>query len=83
LLVRRCEKLHSHVNHVRHAQFRTENRENFYALVGDYFYPDDKDFVRSEIPPTRSEDGEELNVALPDDNLTFTSCRKAWPGTCR
>lgn len=65
--------LRSHVNHVPGTHnFEQENREKLYAIVGDFFYPDDKDFVRAEIPSENElKTAEELNVPLPHDNVDF------------
>jgi hypothetical protein len=67
------DKLRSHVNHVPGTHnFEQENREQFYAAVGDAFYPDDKRFVRAEIPSAAElKTAEELNVPLPADNVDF------------
>ena len=67
------DRLRSHVNHVPGTHnFEQENREKLYAIVGDFFYPDDQNFVRTEI---RSESelktAEELNVPLPEENVDF------------
>lgn len=67
------DRLRSYVNHVPGTHnFEQDNRERLYALIGDFFYPDDKDFERGEIP-SRSElkTAEELNVPLPADNVDF------------
>jgi hypothetical protein len=68
-----AEKLRSHVNHKPGTHnFDRENREQFYALVADFFYPNDKDFVRTEIPSQEEiKTAEELNVPLPADNIDF------------
>jgi hypothetical protein len=67
------DKLRWHVNHVPGTHnFEQENREKFYAAVGDTFYPDDKSFVRAEIPSAAEiKTAEELNVPLPADNVDF------------
>ncbi len=67
------DKLRSHVNHVPGTHnYEQENREKFYAVVGDFFYPGDKDFVRTEIPSeSEMKTAEELNVPLPADNVDF------------
>jgi hypothetical protein len=66
-------KLRSHVNHVPGTHnFERENREKFYELVGDSFYPDDKTFVRTEIDSEKElKTAEELSVPLPSDNVDF------------
>lgn len=67
------DKLRSHVNHVPGTHnFEQENREKFYSLLGDCFYPEDTSFVRTEIPSEAElKTAEELNVPLPDRNVDF------------
>jgi hypothetical protein len=67
------DRLRSHVNHVPGTHnFERENREKFYELVGDFFYPGDKSFVRTEIDSeSEIKSAEELNVPLPGDNIDF------------
>jgi dienelactone hydrolase len=66
-------KLRSHVNHDPGTHnFERENREQYYAALGDYFYPNDKQFIRAEIPSEAElKAAEELNVPLPSANLDF------------
>ncbi len=66
-------RLRSHVNHVPGTHnFEQENREQLYAMVGDFFYPDDKAFVRTEIPSeSELKTAEQLHVPLPEGNLDF------------
>ncbi len=67
------DKLRSHVNHVPGTHnFEQENREQFYAMLGDFFYPGDASFARGEME-SRDElkTAEELSVPLPDDNADF------------
>ena len=67
------DKLRSHVNHVPGTHnFEQENREKLYAAIGDFFYPDDTSFARTEIcSENELKTAEELNVPLPSDNLDF------------
>jgi hypothetical protein len=67
------DRLRSHVNHVPGTHnFEQENREKLYAMIGDFFYPDDKDFVRAEIPSqSELKTADELDVPLPADNVDF------------
>ncbi len=67
------DRLRSHVNHVPGTHnFEQENREQFYAAVGDFFYPDDKTFVRAEIPSEAElKTAEALHVPLPGENVDF------------
>ena len=67
------DTLRSHVNHVPGTHnYEQENREAFYAVLGDFFYPGDRDFVRTEISSeSELKTAEELNVPLPADNVDF------------
>ncbi|MEO2034689.1 MAG: hypothetical protein ABGZ35_21635 [Planctomycetaceae bacterium] len=67
--------LRYHVNHDPGTHnFGLDNRRQLYEALGDFFYPDQTDFVRSEIA---SEDEiktkDELFVELPANNLDFNS----------
>ena len=66
-------RLRSHINHVPGTHnFEQENREQLYAMLGDFFYPNDKNFVRTEIPSEPElKTAEQLHVPLPDANLDF------------
>jgi len=54
--------------------YEHDNREAFYRMLGDFFFPGDDQFERQEIP---SEDelktAEELLVELPDKNEDFNT----------
>lgn len=67
------DRLRSHVNKVPGTHnFDRENREQFYAMLGDFFYPDDTSFVRTEIDSQNElKTAEELHVPLPEDNVDF------------
>ncbi|MEX2113955.1 MAG: hypothetical protein WD845_12265 [Pirellulales bacterium] len=67
------DHLRSHVNHKPGTHnFEQENREQLYAAVGDYFYPGDANFVRTEIPSNDElKTAEELFVPLPQENVDF------------
>ncbi|MEN9576255.1 MAG: hypothetical protein RL514_4110 [Verrucomicrobiota bacterium] len=66
-------KLRWHNNHVPGTHnFEQENREVFYRMLGDTFFPGDAKFDAKEIPAeTEVKKAEELNVPLPADNLDF------------
>jgi hypothetical protein len=66
-------KLRSHVNHAPGTHnFEQENREQLYAMLGDFFFPQDTGFDRTEIPSQAEiKTAAELHVPLPDDNLDF------------
>lgn len=52
--------------------FERENREVFYRMLGDTFFPGDVKFDAKEIPADAEvKQAEELNVPLPRDNLDF------------
>ncbi len=67
------DRLRSHVNHNPGTHnFEQDNREQLYAAIGDYFYPGDATFVRTEIPSEGElKTPEELLVPLPEDNVDF------------
>ena len=67
------DKLRSHVNHLPGTHnFEQENREQFYAMLGDFFYPDNTAFARGEMQSREElKSAEDLNVPLPDDNVDF------------
>jgi len=66
-------KLRWHNNHVPGTHnFEQENREVFYRMLGDNFFPSDAKFDAKEIPAeSEVKKAEELNVPLPADNLDF------------
>ncbi len=68
-----AEKLRSHVNHDPGTHnFERENREQLYAMLGDFFFPQDAGFVRVEIPSQAEiKTAADLHVPLPEDNLDF------------
>lgn len=52
--------------------FEQENREVFYRMLGDNFFPEDAKFYPREIPDTDEvKFAEALNMPLPADNLDF------------
>ncbi len=65
--------LHDHVNHEPGTHnFEQDNREALYRVVGQHFYPEAKNFDAKEIDSqSEVKKPEELNVALPGDNLDF------------
>jgi hypothetical protein len=74
-------RLRSHVNHVPGTHnFEQENREQLYAMIGDFFFPGDKSFVRGEIPSEAElKTAEKLHVPLPETNLDFhTLAESLW-----
>lgn len=67
------DHLRSHVNHVPGTHnFERENREQFYAMLGDFFYRGDTTFVRTDIDSQKElKTADELHVPLPEDNVDF------------
>ncbi len=72
-IVGAADKLRSHVNHVPGTHnFEQENREQFYAMLADFFYPADATFQRAEIPSRDDvKTADDLHVPLPPDNVDF------------
>lgn len=66
-------KLRWHNNHVPGTHnFEQENREVFYRMLGDNFFPGDANFDAKEVPAEAEvKKAEDLNVPLPADNLDF------------
>ncbi|HID77935.1 MAG TPA: hypothetical protein EYP56_18300, partial [Planctomycetaceae bacterium] len=71
----RLDALRHHVNHEPGTHnYEQENREVFYQMLADFFYPDDPDFRVQEIPcEDEIKTAEQLAVPLPEDNATFQS----------
>lgn len=67
--------LRSHVNYVPgDHNFGLENREAHYRMIGDFFYPGDKTFERSEIScESEVKSSDDLLVPLPEQNESFNS----------
>jgi hypothetical protein len=72
-LLKADNKLRWHNNHVPGTHnFEQENREVFYRMLGDNFFPGDAKFDAKEIPAeTEVKKAEDLNVPLHADNLDF------------
>ena len=68
----RLENLVAHINHSPGTHnFERDNREAFYRMIGDHFYPD-QPFDAREIDCTAEvKTAEQLHVAVPDDNAGF------------
>ena len=66
-------KLRWHSNHVPGTHnFDQENREVFYRMLGDTFFPGETEFDAKELAvEAEVKKAEELNVPLPADNLNF------------
>ena len=72
-LLKADHKLRWHNNHVPGTHnFEQENREVFYRMLGDNFFPGAASFDPKEIPAeSEVKPAAELNVPLPADNLDF------------
>jgi len=64
--------LRTHVNHdPGDHNFGQDNREALYKMIGDHFFPMDKNWSAKEIPCEKEiKSPAELSVELPKDNLT-------------
>lgn len=74
-----ADRLRSHVNYVPGTHnFEQDNREQLYAMIGDFFYPGDTSYVRAEIPSeSELKTAEQLSVPLPDENVDFNVLAKS------
>jgi hypothetical protein len=72
-LLGKPENLRSHINYEPGTHnFDHENREAFYRMLGDYFYPADKNFSAAEIPcDAEIKTAAQLRVELPANNADF------------
>jgi len=70
--------LRSHNNFVPGTHnYDQENREAFYKMVGDFFFPGAKEFSAKEIPTTGEvKNAKDLAVPMPEKNHTFNSLAK-------
>jgi hypothetical protein len=78
-LYQRRQALRAHINHDPGTHnYDKENREAFYRMLGDHFFPGDKNYPVDEIPCEKEVRGkEELLVPLPAANATFNSLAQA------
>jgi dienelactone hydrolase len=67
--------LRSHVNDDPGTHnYLEDNREAFYRILGDFFFPDDSKYPRKEIPSKKEvKTADDLNVPLPKDNKDFNA----------
>ena len=72
------KNLRSHINDVPgDHNFGKDNRQALYQMLGDHFFPNDKNFKAEEIECAKEvKSREELNVALPMDNLDLNGLAK-------
>jgi hypothetical protein len=70
--------LRSHDNHDPGTHnYDLDNREAFYKMVGDFFYPGDASFSAKEIPcAAEVRPAKDLAVPMPEKNHTFHSLAK-------
>jgi hypothetical protein len=71
--------LRNHVNHVPGTHnYGLDNRQAFYRMVGDHFFPNDPSYDAREIScQAEVKKAEELKVELPADNASFTTLARA------
>jgi dienelactone hydrolase len=71
--------LRSHVNYDPGTHnFLRENREAYYRMIGDFFFPGDAGYSAVEIPvDAEVKTAQELEVALPANNADFNSLARA------
>lgn len=68
-----ADRLRHHVNHDPGHNYGKDNREAFYRMLRDHFFPGAADFPVEEIPSaTEVRTAEQLRVPLPAGNLDFT-----------
>lgn len=67
--------LRSHVNDDPGTHnYEKDNRQAFYRMLGDFFYPDDKKYSANEIPSDKEiKPRSELDVDLPEKNADFNA----------
>ncbi len=71
-LYKAADRLTYHINFDAGHNYGQDNREAFYKLLRDSFYPGDKDFQITEIPSEAEvRNAQQLRVDLPPDNLDF------------
>jgi dienelactone hydrolase len=69
-----ADRLTYHINFDQGHNYGLDNRQAFYRVLRDAFYPGDKRFEVAEIPSeSEVRTAEQLNVKLPGDNLDFHS----------
>jgi len=63
------DRLRYHLNFDEGHNYGQDNREAFYNMLGDFFYPGDAGFRRTEIPvESEIRTAQQLHVELPADN---------------
>jgi len=71
----RAAYLRTHVNHDPGTHnFELDNRQQLYQMLGDFFFPGDRDYHAQEIPSEKEvKTADVLRVALPEENADFHS----------
>ena len=79
------DALRSHVNDDPGTHnYEIDNRQAFYRMVGDFFYPGSKEFDPKEIPSDKEvKTKQQLEVPLPAKNEDFHSLAMAIASRCR
>ena len=69
------QAIRSHINHVPGTHnYDRDNREAFYRMLGDFFYPGDRNYSATEIPADAEvRSAAELEVKLPEQNANFNT----------
>ncbi|HXY35899.1 MAG TPA: hypothetical protein VEI07_16815, partial [Planctomycetaceae bacterium] len=67
------ERLRTHVNHdPGNHNYGLDNRQQFYAMLKDFFFPGRADVTATEIPSEKEvKTADELRVGVPADNANF------------
>lgn len=80
-----ADALRTHINHDPGTHnFERDNRQQYYAMIGDHFFPGDPDYPRQELPSEAElREAKYLEVELPAGNVDFnglaTSLAKGLP----
>lgn len=74
-LLDKKDRLRCHVNDDPGTHnYEVDNRQAFYRMLGDFFYPNDKRFDSKEIPSDKEvKSQQQLHVELPEGNQDFHS----------
>jgi hypothetical protein len=67
--------LRSHINEVPGTHnFEKDNRQALYRMLGDFFFPLDRDYQADEVPaPAEIKTSEQMTVEMPEKNANFQS----------
>ena len=69
------ERLRTHVNHdPGNHNYGLDNRQQFYGMLKDFFFPNRSDVNATEIPSEKEvKTADDLKVGVPADNLNFNT----------